>query len=67
LIIIAGFDIISIELKGIVKLSLCTYIIKKTSPPWNYKILSDIFVNIELFTYSYSVTIYLHYVMCFVH
>jgi len=33
--------------------------------PWNYKVLSDIFVKIELFTYSYSVTTYLHYVMCF--
>jgi len=37
------------------------------SSRWNYKVLSDIFVKIELFTYSYSVTIYLHYVMSFVH
>jgi len=28
-------------------------------------VLSDIFVKIELFTYSHSVTIYLHYVMWF--
>jgi len=38
-----------------------------TSSPWNYKVLSDIFVKIELFTFSFSVAIYLHYVMCFVH
>jgi len=37
------------------------------SSPWNYKVLSDIFVKIELFTFSYSVAIFLHYVMCFVH
>jgi len=35
------------------------------SSPWNYKVLSDIFVKIELFTYSYSVATYLHYVMFF--
>ncbi len=28
------------------------------SSSWNYKVLSDIFVKIELFTYSYSVTTY---------
>jgi len=31
--------------------------------PWNYKVLSDIFVKIGLFTYSYSVTTYSIYVM----
>uniref|UniRef100_A0A673N7P9 ATP-binding cassette sub-family A member 3-like n=1 Tax=Sinocyclocheilus rhinocerous TaxID=307959 RepID=A0A673N7P9_9TELE len=30
------------------------------SSPWNYKVLSAIFVKIDLFTYSYSVTTYLH-------
>jgi len=34
------------------------------SSRWNYKVLADIFVKIELFTNSYSVTTYLHYVMC---
>ncbi len=35
----------------------------------SYKALSDIFLKMYLFTYSYSVTTYLHYVMyfCFVH
>ncbi len=43
----------------------CHYSQINISSPWNYKVLSDIFVKIELFTYSYSVKTYLHYVIDF--